>query len=72
MAKQSPILDPVNPTDFLRLNITYCCEQCAHFCHEKISCTFGFEVEPHLKVNQLRTYEMSGRLAFCRFLEIDI
>ena len=63
--------DRVNPSDFLHIDNIYCCEQCSYFDHYNESCILGFSTEPHLKKEQLRTFEFTGQMAFCRFLEID-
>lgn len=70
-SRRSLILDPVHPTDFRQLNFTYCCEQCSHFNQETAACTIGYESRHHLRDHQLKTYELTGRMAFCRFQEID-
>lgn len=63
--------DPVNPSDFMNLNIIYCCEQCSHFDDGDKKCTFGYNAENHRREAQLQLYNTSGRMAFCRILEID-
>lgn len=68
---KSLILDPVNPTDYLQLNIVYACEHCSHFDSEGESCTIGYEAHLHRLEHQRRLYELTGRMAFCRFMEID-
>lgn len=70
-SRRSLILDPIHPRDFLTLNLTYCCEQCSHFDEEAKFCTIGYEARQHLKEAQNRLYEQTGRVAFCRFMEID-
>lgn len=69
--KKSLILDPVHPRDFFHLNFTYCCEQCVHFDNKESYCTFGQNCFPHMREQQLATYDLTGKMAFCRFLEID-
>ena len=63
--------DRVNPSDFLNINTIYCCEQCSYFIPSGKSCVLGFSTIPHLKKEQLKTFELTGHMAFCRFLEID-
>lgn len=70
-SRRSLILDPIHPNDFLNLNLTYYCEQCSHFDEAAKFCTIGYEAIQHLKENQNRLYERTGRVAFCRFMEID-
>lgn len=69
--KRSLILDPIHPRDFRELNIIYYCEQCSHFAPASQSCTIGYDASKHVKAAQDRTYELLGRVAFCRFAEID-
>lgn len=63
--------DRVNPSDFLNLEIIYCCEQCSYFNNINESCVLGFSTVHHLKEEQLKTFKVTGYMAFCRFLEID-
>ena len=69
--RKSIILDRVDPADFLQLNFTYCCEQCVHFDGDQNSCTFNHDSTIHCRAAQLSTYQLTGKMAFCRFLEID-
>jgi hypothetical protein len=70
-SRRSLILDPVHPADFQRLPFTYACEQCSHFDEISETCTIGYEASKHRQALQLRLYERTGRMAFCRFMEID-
>ncbi len=63
--------DRVSPSDFLRYDFRSSCEDCSHFNSLKILCTLGYNTSPHLKAQQLYDYEVSGKIAQCRFLEID-
>lgn len=65
------ILDVVHPSDFLYVPFTYCCEQCSFYCEPDQSCSMGHVTKPHRRDQQLKTYELTGRMAFCRNLEID-
>ena len=69
--RRSMILDAVHPRDFRELNIIYCCEQCSYFNTESKKCAMGFQVEKHKRQNQLDLYYRTGKMAFCRSLEID-
>ena len=69
--RRSVIKDPIKPRDFRRLNLIFCCEQCTYFQQDDKICNLGFPSEPHQRRQQLHTYNLSGRMAFCRFLEID-
>jgi hypothetical protein len=65
------ILDAIHPREFNALNIMFCCEQCSYFNTEKETCAMGFRTELHRRETQLRQYEMTGKVAYCRSMEID-
>ncbi len=65
------IYDPVSPGDFLKLNFTYCCEQCSYFDWSEQKCSLGHVHELHLRRNQIKSYVEWGHMAFCRSHEID-
>lgn len=69
--RRSLILDPIHPRDWRDTKIIYACEQCSHFAPATKSCTLGYVAENHLLETQRQTYEMYGKVAFCRFCEID-
>ncbi len=69
--RRTLILDPIHPKDYRTLTIIHCCEQCSHFAPESKSCTIGYDTHNHLAARQKETYEGLGRVAFCRFCEID-
>ena len=71
MHHESIFLDPIHPHDLLNLNVVFCCEDCSHFDPENLKCTIGYNAKNHMKERQLKTYELTGRMAICRFLEID-
>lgn len=71
LVRRSIILDPIHPRDFRELDIIFYCEQCSHFAPENGTCTIGYEASKHNKEAQLKNYELYGRVAFCRFSEID-
>ncbi len=66
------IKDPVKARDFNNLHLIYSCEQCSFF-HKNTDqkCNLGLPNDIHRKKAQLKSYYLSGRFAFCRFLEID-
>lgn len=70
-SRRSLILDPIHPRDYRELEITFACEQCSHFAPEAGLCTIGYEAALHRHDRQVRLYEQTGRMAFCRFMEID-
>lgn len=63
--------DRINPKDYLSLNLKLACEDCSHFSSQDTRCTLGFNPEPHLRKNVIKDFELSGKTAQCRFLEID-
>lgn len=70
-ARRSLILDPIHPRDWRELKIIYACEQCSHYDPANKYCTLGYVAKHHTQETQQRNYEMYGRVAFCRFCEID-
>ncbi len=71
LVRRSVILDPIHPKDFRELDIIFACEQCSHFAPESQSCAIGYDASKHLRAVQLKSYALLGRVAFCRFSEID-
>lgn len=75
LVRRSVILDPIHPRDFRELNVIYACEQCSHFAPKNGTsggeCTIGYDASLHMRDVQLKNYEMFGKVAFCRFSEID-
>ncbi|HPI40534.1 MAG TPA: hypothetical protein PLJ21_06995 [Pseudobdellovibrionaceae bacterium] len=63
--------DAVNPSDFLKYDFQFACEQCSHFNFEKKNCSLGYLVKNHLKEELIKMYLLSGKMTFCRFHEID-
>ena len=63
--------DAIHPRDYNHYRLPYSCEECSHFSMSQETCTLGFQTEPHLKRNQLHSYLLSGKMALCRFQEID-
>lgn len=64
-------LDTVNPSDYLKYDFRFACEDCTHFDFENQRCTLGYQASWHRKEFQQKTYELNGKMALCRFLEID-
>ncbi len=69
--KKGLILDPIHPSDFNHFDIIFTCEQCSHFQHSRQECTIGYAAKEHIRDVQLDRYQRLGRVAFCRFTEID-
>lgn len=63
--------DTVNPADYLRYNIPSACEDCTHFDAQAERCTMGYDSRWHRKDFQEKSFFLSGKMALCRFLEID-
>lgn len=69
--KRSLILDPIHPRDWQSLTIIYACEQCSHYDEIRRSCTIGYDASKHQKAVQDELFQRTGKVAFCRFSEID-
>ena len=63
--------DPIHPVDYLKYDFRLACEECTHFNHENTDCTLGYNTKWHRKEFQRQSYELSGKMALCRFMEID-
>ena len=63
--------DGVNPSDYNNYNLPWSCEDCSHFAHETKSCTIGYDTRNTLREIQKHSYELSGKFAVCRCIEID-
>lgn len=69
--RRSMILDKVHPKDFRELKLIYACEDCSYFAPKAKKCAMGFRIENHLRENQHKLYNLTGRMAICRAQEID-
>jgi hypothetical protein len=63
--------DAIEPSAYMKYILPWACEDCSHYSSLKDSCTLGFEVKWHKRAAQKHSYELSGRVALCRFQEID-
>lgn len=63
--------DVINPADYVKYQFPTSCEDCSHFKTEDQTCTIGYNTRWHLKAYQAQTYSLNGRVALCRFMEID-
>jgi hypothetical protein len=63
-------LDRVQASDLTGFEFRFCCEDCSHFGSSTKTCTLGY-VAQHTKKEQMELYQLTGHMAFCRFLEID-
>lgn len=69
--RRGMIHDAIDPQLFNKINIIMSCEQCSYFDCEQIRCTLGHDHKKHLHSVQMKNYELTGRVALCRNLEID-
>ncbi|MEI7973486.1 MAG: hypothetical protein WCH11_03875 [Bdellovibrio sp.] len=63
--------DPIQAKDLLAMKFLSACEDCIHFHRQEGFCTIGYVAEPHRRETQLKSYDISGTMALCRFMEID-
>jgi len=63
-------LDRVNPQDLARYTVRFFCDDCSHYDRSNARCTMGY-VAQHTHAKQMALYNLTGQMAFCRFLEID-
>lgn len=70
-SKASIKKDRVAAKDYNNHILLFSCEDCSHFATSTQSCSLGFPSEHHLRETQRKTYELTGHMALCRFLEID-
>jgi len=69
--QQSIKHDKVSPTDYMKYNLPWACEDCTHFDSSHDLCTLGYTTKWHKRNYQRMTYELAGKMALCRFQEID-
>jgi hypothetical protein len=63
-------LDAVKAGDRRRYDGRFFCEDCSHYSLSQNSCTLGYRPQ-HTRAEQEKLYEITGKLAFCRALEIE-
>lgn len=63
--------DAIHPGDYNKYSMPIACEDCTHFNRENPGCTLGYESKHHRRERQKSDYELTGKVALCRFLEID-
>ena len=68
--RRSIKLDRISPTDLRVLNPQLFCDDCSHYSRTNQSCTMGYRAQ-HTRVEQMAIYAVTGKMALCRFLEID-
>lgn len=68
--RRSIKLDRIHPSDFAKYDIAFFCDQCSHYDGTNRYCTMGYRPQ-HTREEQMAIYNLSGKMALCRFLEID-
>lgn len=63
--------DPMTAKDYLKYDFRFACEDCSHFSSDSKLCTIGYHTKWHLKDFQKKSFELGGKMALCRFIEID-
>ena len=63
-------LDRIHPTDLRTMNPQFFCDDCSHYSQSKNRCTMGYRAQ-HTRAEQMAIYNLTGKMALCRFLEID-
>jgi hypothetical protein len=63
-------LDRVQAADLRRYDVRFFCDQCSHYSPSGQVCTMGYQPQ-HTSELQLKLYDLTGMMAFCRFMEID-
>jgi hypothetical protein len=63
-------LDTVRAADLRNMDCRFFCEDCSHFDSGRTKCTLGYRAQ-HTRIEQMALYNLTGKIAFCRALEID-
>lgn len=63
--------DGVHPAAYNQYTLPWACEDCSHFDAIGDRCSLGYLSTPHRREQQKKDYLMSGKMALCRFQEID-
>lgn len=63
--------DPIHPASYMKYKLPWACEDCVYYAPDTEKCILGYITEPHRREVQKKSYEMSGRVALCRFLELE-
>lgn len=63
--------DGIHPAAYNSFTLPWACEDCSHFDFQAERCTLGYNSAHHRRAQQKKDYEMSGKVALCRFQEID-
>ena len=68
--RRSIKLERIEAADLRRLKPALFCDDCSHFDSANASCTMGYRAQ-HTRSKQMAIYELTGKMALCRFIEID-
>lgn len=68
--RRSIRLDAVHPRDMNNVDVRFFCDDCSHYSLTKKHCTIGFRAQ-HTRDEQMKIYNLTGKIALCRFIEID-
>lgn len=68
--RRSIKLDRIHPGDLAKYDVAFFCDQCSHYDGTNNYCTMGYRPQ-HTRQEQMALYNLSGKMALCRFLEID-
>ena len=63
--------DGIRPDLYRRLTLPWACDDCSHFDSENEQCTLGYNSRHHRRSQQEHDYLLSGKMALCRFQEVD-
>lgn len=63
--------DGINPQAYNQYILPWACEDCSHFDHNEERCSLGYNSSHHRRAQQTKDYILSGKIALCRFQEID-
>lgn len=63
-------LDTIHPVDFRRYELAFFCDDCSHFSSGDKTCMLGYRAQ-HTRAEQEAIFELTGRMALCRAIEID-
>jgi hypothetical protein len=68
--RRSIKLDRVQAADLAQYDVRFFCDNCSHYSRSENRCSMGY-VPQHTKSAQMTLFNLTGHMAFCRFLEID-
>lgn len=63
--------DGINPVLYNKLALPWSCDDCSHFDSLVERCSLGYNAANHRRAQLQKDYELSGKVALCRFQEID-